>query len=520
MAIAAALKNPFLYLLSLGAVVRMFVSSHTHIINPDGVFYISQAKAIYYGDWEKITFSGMDYLSNYPFFIAGIYPVCQDWLLAAKSISFIFGLLTLIPVYLLFRHFFNQQVSLLGTLVFLLMPVFVDRSVDVLRDPIAWFFLAWGTFFFVRHARGKDGLFLALSSLSFLLAAWARIETFLYIFVTIGFIFLLPQKIRKLAFFCLPILACISLLIVILSLLQLDINIINRTPEMIDKFSVPLERYAELRADLKTLGFSLQNGNQLLSEFLAHARTNAWLIAMGSLFNHFCEGVFYPYSALILLGLFGIIGKIRANRIVLYFCFLMGLGLCTLYAHLLQHWVMDYRFLAIIIFPAFILLGNGIEKCVQFLKTRARLKESMAVIILAAIILGIGLPKDMRPRLADKAVFKEIGEFIATRQTDHKAVKVLSSNSTIRWIAFYANIHNKDVIPPVLNENKIIKGAAYDDFVAKVKQKQVKYVVWVEKHWQPLPSDLLEARFRSDLKMLRTWRHQEFGKIILFEVLY
>ncbi len=115
----------------LGLVIRLFACQHTFIVNPDGVYYIHQARAIYYGEWSSLTSCGLRFLSNYPFFIAGAYAIFHHWVVAAQFVSLFFGSITLIPLYFLCRRFFDRDISALTTLVFALLPVFVARSTDV-----------------------------------------------------------------------------------------------------------------------------------------------------------------------------------------------------------------------------------------------------------------------------------------------------------------------------------------------------------------------------------------------------
>ncbi|MBW1838262.1 MAG: hypothetical protein JRI99_15305 [Deltaproteobacteria bacterium] len=49
--------------------------------------YIYQAKAIFYGEWENLKTCILPYISNYPFFIAGVFAIFRDWIVAARSVS-------------------------------------------------------------------------------------------------------------------------------------------------------------------------------------------------------------------------------------------------------------------------------------------------------------------------------------------------------------------------------------------------------------------------------------------------
>ena len=93
----------------LGFAIRLFSFHYTYIINPDGVLYIHQARAIYYGLKDSILTCSMGYLSNYSILIVLAYKIFGDWVVAAKSVSLFFGTITLVPVYFLLNRFFKKE---------------------------------------------------------------------------------------------------------------------------------------------------------------------------------------------------------------------------------------------------------------------------------------------------------------------------------------------------------------------------------------------------------------------------
>ena len=64
--------------------------------------------------------------------------------------------MTLIPLYLLCRRFFDKEMSALTVLVFAVLPVLVVGSAEVVRGPVCWFFLALGLLLFVHLASIQD----------------------------------------------------------------------------------------------------------------------------------------------------------------------------------------------------------------------------------------------------------------------------------------------------------------------------------------------------------------------------
>lgn len=190
----------------IGIVLRCIAWANTTIIDPDGVLYIHQARAIYFKQWEALTNCGLNYIANYPILIAAIYNILPNWEICARVISLFFGSAVLIPLYLMLRHFLDYKISALTTLIFAVLPLFVGRSIDALRDPTYWFFLVLGLYFFVVHMKQENRLILLLSSVSFLLAAWARIEAVLFLAISFFISYIQTGNLKIYLFFPCPFL--------------------------------------------------------------------------------------------------------------------------------------------------------------------------------------------------------------------------------------------------------------------------------------------------------------------------
>jgi 4-amino-4-deoxy-L-arabinose transferase-like glycosyltransferase len=506
--------------LLLGFIIRLFAFYHTFIVAPDSVLYIHQARALYYGKWEALTSCGLPYLSSYPIFIAGAYKIFHDWVIAGMSVSLFFGSITLILIYFLLKQFFKERISILGTLIFALTPVLVGRSVDVLRDPVYWFFLVFGVFFFVSHIDKRNYLYLFMSSISFLAASWARIEAILFVIISCIFILAVRQKnkIRKFTIFVSPLFIVVLLAVSGASFFEVPINKFHRADQILDKFTGAVDQYKNIRESLAELAHDQHENN--LQFFLPEARNTIWLIALGVLLNRSLEAFFYPYFLVVLIGLIGIWKKINSDLRVLY-CFLLAAsGLILLYVHILQTWMMYYRFLAIVIFPSFIFAGYGLEHIIHWLRSRFNLKKSVAYSIVCFLILISALPKNLQKRGADKIVFRQIAEVISDREDSRRVIEISTSRHTYRWISFYTNLNYKGAPCPELTHNATWGKYAndYGKLLLHLKKRGVKYFLWEEKHW-PIPTfKVNESPYSKNFKALGRWYHRDTGQMILFAV--
>ena len=508
-------KVVFVFLLGFG--LRLYACMNTPIVNPDGVQFIHQARAIYYGEWKSVTHCSVGYVSNYPFFVAGAYIIFHDWIIAARFISLFFGFAALIPLYFLLKRFFDDNISGLCTLIFALIPVFVGRSGDVLRGPVYWLFLMLGLYFFVAQIDNKSRIYLIFSNLSFLMATWARIEAILFIMVSCFYI-LFTQKEKKLerfAIFASPFVAIILIWISGVLISDVSVKDFYRTHEVLYKFTETIDRYQELETSLREL--AARHRDSIVGEFLSKTRNLLWLVALGTVVRYVVATFFYPFFFIFLIGLGGIWERIKNDRGVLYLSFLSISALVLLYIHILQTWVMMYRFLAIVILPSCILAGFGLEKILRFLEARFRLKESAALTVVCLLILVSGLPKNLKPRETDKAIFRQIGEIIAKREGNHRVITVAAAPSTVHeWVSFYANLKYPGVF--CARDSGTI-GEDYGQFVKHLMENGIRYFLWEENRWPAEKIDFINTQYHQDFKELGRWHHPDTKRIILFEVI-
>jgi hypothetical protein len=513
------ISRQMIYIFLLGFVIRLFACQYTFVVNPDGTLYIHQARAIYYGLWDSLLRCQVGGVSNYVLLVAGFYRILGDWVVAAKSVSFIFGTMTLIPLYFLLKRFFEENIALLSTLIFALLPVFVARSADVIRDPVYWFFLVLGLYLFVSQIEKRNYLYLLLSSLCFVMGTWARVEGILFILTSSFYVLLLEKerKLEKLAIFVAPIVFLLVFSLAGSLFFDLPTEKIFRLHEVVDKFFQPIIKYKNLRAGLEGL-----TGKPLMGvseHFLQKVRNLIWFVALGTIFRYLVEAYFYFFFLIFIVGLKGIWKRIKSDRRILYLALNATCALILLYVHVLEVWVIFYRFLAVFILPSFVIIGFGLEKIIFFLRSRFHLKDSVALLILCLFILACALPKNLEPHERDKLVFKDIGEFIANREGNSQKIGIAASVQSIRWVSFYANLDYAGAPCPLpYIDFKEIVGDSYQDFVRNLKKDGMRYFLWEERHWPAEAFDFMKEMKEEDFKALGNWYHPDTGRMILFKV--
>jgi 4-amino-4-deoxy-L-arabinose transferase-like glycosyltransferase len=506
-------------ILILGFLVRLFACLNTAIINPDGTLYIHKARALFYGQPEQAQSCGPSYFSVYPILIAWAYRILHNWVAAARSVSLFFGSLTLIPVYLLVRRFSASLVSAMCVLVFALIPTLVDSSADAVKDPIAWFFVGFGLYLFVLQLEKDGWVYLFLSSVCYLVASLARVDSILCLIVSCLYILFGRQqrKMQKILCFLAPVL--IAVLLGIPAAKAMGINVMNafRISEAIAKITAFVGSYSTLRATLASLIEQHQSGT--LPFFLEKVRQLVLFIDLGTLLKYLLDSLFYPFFLLFLLGLARLREGLKSDRRIRYLAVLSCFSLVLLYFHLLETWITETRFFVVFMLSTAIFMAFGIEKSARFIHDRFHISTRSAFSILCLLILAFGLAKDLKQREEGKLVFKQIGELIARREGNRRVIGIFAFEPCIAWVSFYANLDYKGAPCPLgKGDPEKMVGKSAEEFVRNLKKAGIRYFLWEERPWQYRPFHVLDEMSSYHFEEIGYWTQADSGRLILFQV--
>jgi len=513
-------KRTIVWIFLLGFLIRLYAALNTYVVNPDGTIYIYQAKALFYAQWDQLTSCGIDYLSIYPFLILGAHSVFQDWIISARAVSMLFGFLTLIPLYLICMLFFQRALSGMILLILIMIPFLVDTSADVVRDPVSWFFVVLGLYFFLlQWETHRYRILLVLSGLAFSIGVLARVEALLMIVVSFFYLCLTKQekKLARLAYFTLAIALIILLFCLAILLLGVSGDNIMRGREVVDKGFGLYTAYKGLRASLLTL--STNSLNALDRVFFTHARSLLWWIALGTLLTYILKALSYPFFVIYVLGLRDSFRHLKKDKKAVYLSCISLASLLVLYIHILHSWHIYTRFMAMFLFSSIVVIGFGLERVIRFTHQRLNLTSSVTFTLVGLLIIASALPKNVGPREKDKLVFRELGEIIAMREGNQKAVRVLASRHAVAWISFYANSGFEGAVCPRSHELKDLVGQGYTECISNLKKMGVRYYVWEERNWPQNSFDFLRSIDKKDLTEIGEGYHPSTGKIVLFKVL-
>lgn len=513
--------NPVTWVLVLGLALRIYSAAVRCIINPDGAQYIFQASAIFTAKWSDLLSCKLTYVTPLPFFIAAAFGVFRDWIIAAQVVNVLFGWATLFPLFFLLRRFTDRTVSIFTVLIFALMPVFVEGSSNVIRGPMFWFCLCMGMLMFVRQwdqntKAGRFRIDIVLSSLFFLIATWTRIEG-VALFVASALYLLISKddlRAQRVLIFLSPVILIGLAAVIAVSASGKDPATVLRLQNIISEPVQFLSRYRDLNSKIASV-YSREHGTY--SEFLHRTREILGFIPLVSIVYNVMEGIFYPFALIFFIGFSGLVRRYRQNRRIGYLLCLSLAGLIVLYVHMLHTWIIDYRFLAICLFPGCIIMASGVENIMRFLHDRRRWQRGTAIGVLSTFLILFGLPKSLKPEEQDKIAYRQAAKMIAQRKDSDQVFRVgaVRPSRAFEWVLLYA--HRKDSILPCAKGMIANIPESYDRFVKQLDKVDMRYFFYEERFWPKKRFDLIASPYRQDFHVLGEWRHPDSKSLMLIE---
>lgn len=438
-------------LLGLALLLRLIPFLREPLINPDGITYILQAKALYLHESKKVL-EFYAYPTNLAYMISGIFHLIGDWILSAQLISLFFSLTTTIPLYFLSRLFWARATAITITTFYVVSPLFVELSVNIIRGPEFWFFLCLGLFCFCRFLKTSRSNWhlLTFTAISLLLATWSRIEGVLPLLLTGSWLFF-HAKSRKpvnlIAYF-------LPLCIIVFSFLNImSVNLTDALPHGISYRVIDsINRFQWLRNALAGLEKCPPAG--AVPYFFSEVKQFLWLLGLGISANSILKTFGSIFFLVFLFGFSKTATRhpapaIKQPAIIFLLLLLVGGGF-IIYIQILLNWCDCERFVAMIYFPGLIFAGYG---CNQILNRIGRsLPGKYPQIYLLVFLLAISLPNTLRSsKLSRSVVFKEAGTIIKNHRPQESQIKLCATSDRIFFTHFYACVDQHAALSPWSN---------------------------------------------------------------------
>jgi len=143
-------------------------------VDPDGVLYISLAKALESGDLHQAT-QGMG-LNTYPVILMGLHRAGMDWEMAGVVWGVVIASLVVLPLFGWVRRQFDDRVALAACLLYAVHPQMIQWSPEIARDSTFWFILMLSLYLIWRAVTEVRALWFALAGIAVVLAILTRFE--------------------------------------------------------------------------------------------------------------------------------------------------------------------------------------------------------------------------------------------------------------------------------------------------------------------------------------------------------
>jgi hypothetical protein len=158
-------KRNLIILFAIGVASRLYAFCGFFVISIDGAFqYIPVAKFFYHGEYLQALLQPQ--LPLYPFLISILTHVTGNFELAGQVISIIFSLAALFPLYLIGRSLFGPKAAFWTTILYLVNPLMLHSSVDVLKEALLVFLFLSSVYCSLRFLQEGKGPWL-LGTLAF-----------------------------------------------------------------------------------------------------------------------------------------------------------------------------------------------------------------------------------------------------------------------------------------------------------------------------------------------------------------
>lgn len=432
--------NTGLYVvLGVSALLKIFIflTLSATAINPDGLRYIAAAQQFTAGNF----YAGLAIypMPTYPLLLAIAHFVIPHWVIAARLVSAIFLVLTIIPLYRLIKNSFGPAAAFWGCFAFALAPVPNSWTVEVVREPVFMFFFAWGVHF-AQRAINSQGLkyFLAAAAFGWLAASF-RIEGLLFPFFCFGyFVCLFIKEGPAKAYWLKGIAVWVAFPLILFILLYLLLG--PQAPlffKRISQFQLILgikgffqleflDNYYKIYNYLQTLEHSppFSRWHQNIAAIARHYMPFLYLLGMLETLIK----VIFPFYVIALF--FGFKDRLTRSRL-----FLLSLVICYLFVVYYSHVTRDFissRFLFIPAFFLFAWIGRGMERL--FILASNSVRPGLYAAVLAILLLISPVYKGVHATSRQDNVITHTGKWIAARKIFDDA-RIVTNDARILFYA-------------------------------------------------------------------------------------
>ena len=424
--------------MGLSLVIKLTIALSTKVINPDGTIYINAAQAFNAGHYREAL--AIFSMPLYPLSITFMHFFIAHWVMAARVVSIIASVCTIIPLYLLTKKLFDRKAAFWACTAFALSPLPNSWAVEVIRDPSFLFFFAWTVFFSVCAMDSRRPIFFILTALCSLISVSYRMEGVVFIPVFLFFLSYLlvstsQHKVTALKGALIFIVIPLCFYIMVFTIFGSEWTTFNKISNIMGR--------------IQNLFMAKSTANYMIIYNYMHSIKDTYPILNGGFFIEtaihlmpliFLLGIFYSLISIINIYMLiplvlGIKHYNNNNKWSIYYTFLISVGIVYLLINYYLVITMDYHSNRYMLSCAFMLypwIGRGVE---YILEINGHILNRISITSMFLVMFWLLPPAQCLKSLwGQDTVVKVAGEWLATQPELQK----LRWASTDNRIPFYA----------------------------------------------------------------------------------
>ncbi len=186
-----------LLLLGVAGVLRLFYLRFEYAAGWDEINYLKLGASGAIHGWKQVLHPYWSPL--YPFFIAFTGKIIPDIELAGRLVSLLFGVLLIVPFYILVEKLFSRKIALHSSLIIALFPMLIESSVSALTESLYIFLAVIGVLIGLLALKKGSVTYAAVTGALFSLSYLTRPEGFglLIVFASVAVAMLIYQRVHK-----------------------------------------------------------------------------------------------------------------------------------------------------------------------------------------------------------------------------------------------------------------------------------------------------------------------------------
>jgi hypothetical protein len=386
-------KRNLLILLAIGIALRLYAFCGLFMISIDGAFqYIPVAKLFY--DGEYLQALQQPQLPLYPFLISILTHITGNFELAGQLIAIIFSLMAIFPIYLIGKSLFGPKAAFWTTILYLVNPLMVHCSVDVLKEGLLVFLFLSSVYCslrFLQEGKGRWLIWTVVFAAAGALVSMIALVVLVVLAVWLGYrVFrgILKQKELPHRYLWVVIVAAGALLFFLIpGVLGWKFLIIKKPYRVVEDIV-----YRWFVAEWPSFSQIGESSLSIVGRFLAKA---------------------YPLPSI--LALFGLGWRVTVKEFSAaekYLALMMGVLIIVFFPNLYA----SGRYHLPAIFLLYLWAGFGFVKIPELIDRKFSRYRRLATIVLVMILLGNVLPNALKPQRLDKIGYKEAGLWLRKQE--------------------------------------------------------------------------------------------------------